>query len=96
MKKLNLGLSIAAGLLGGVFSHYVWTQPVQAQNQAPAPKEMRAQSFVVVNDKGEIQGVLTFGEPKGDRTSIKLYDGKGREIFTAGGDQLRPLSSSLR
>ena len=96
MKKLNLGLSIAAGLLGGVFSHYVWTQPVQAQNQVPAPKELRAQSFVVVNDKGEIQGVLTFGEPKGDRTGIKLYDGKGREIFTAGGDQLRPLSSSVR
>jgi len=96
MKRLNLGLSIAAGLLGGIFSHYVWTQPVQAQNQAPAPKELRAQSFVVVNDKGEIQGVLTFGESKGDRTSIKLYDGKGREILTAGGDQLRPLSSSLR
>ena len=79
-----------------MFSHYVWTQPVQAQNQAPAPKELRAQSFVVVNDKGEIQGVLTFGEPKGDRTSTNLYDGKGREIFTAGGDQLRPLSSSVR
>lgn len=88
MKKLNLGLSIAAGLLGGIFSHYVWTQPVEAQNQAPAPKELRAQSFVVVNDKGEIQAVLTFGKPKDDS--------KGREIFTAGGDQLRPLSSSLR
>ena len=96
MKKLNLGLSIAAGLLGGVFSHYVWTQPVQAQNQAPAPKELRAQSFVVVNDRGEIQAVLTFGKPKDDRTTVKLYDSKGREIFTAGGDQLRPLSSSIR
>ena len=96
MKKLNLGLTIAAGLLGGVFCHYIWTQPVQAQNQTPTPKEVRAQSFVVVNDKGEIQGVLTFGEPKGDRTSVKLYDGKGREIFAAGGDQMRPLSSSVR
>jgi hypothetical protein len=96
MKKLNLGQSIAAGLLGGVFSHYVWTQPVQAQNQTPAPKEVRAESFVVVNDKGEVQGVLTFGEPKNGRTSVKFYDSKGREIFTAGGDQMRPLSSSLR
>ena len=96
MKKLNIGLSIAAGLLGGVFSHYIWTQPLQAQNPVPATKELRAQRLVVVNDKGEIQGVLTFGEPKGDRTSVKLYDGKGHEIFTAGGDQLRPLSSSLR
>jgi len=96
MKKLNLGLSIAAGLLGGGCSHYIWTQPVQAQNQAPAPKELRAQSFVVVNDRGEIQAVLTFGKPKDDRTTVKLYDSKGREIFTAGGDQLRPLSSSIR
>jgi hypothetical protein len=96
MKKLNLGLSIAAGLLGGVFSHYIWIQPVQAQNQAPAPKEVRAQSFVVVNEKGEVQGVLTFGEPSGDRTSVKFYDSKGREIFTAGRSLGRPLSSSVR
>lgn len=95
MRKLNLGLSIAAGLLGGFLSHYVSVRPVHAQTQAPAPKELRAQSFVVVNDKGEIQGVLTFGEPRGDRTSVRIYDGKGREILAAGGDQLRPLSSSL-
>jgi len=102
MKKLNIGLSIAAGLLGGVFSHYIWTQPVQAQNQPspnqnqPAPKEVRAQSFVVVNDKGEVQGVLTFGEPNKGRTSVKLYDSSGREIFSAGGSPMRPLSGALR
>jgi hypothetical protein len=96
MKKLNIGLSIAAGLLGGIFSHYVWTQPVQAQNQTPAPKEVRAQSFVVVNEKGETQGVLTFGEPKNGRTSVKLFDSNGREIFSAGGSPMRPLSGALR
>jgi len=102
MKKLNIGLSIAAGLLAGVFSHYIWTQPVQAQNQPapnqnqPVPKEVRAQSFVVVNDKGEVQGVLTFGEPDKGRTSVKLYDSNGREIFSAGGSQMRPLSGALR
>ena len=96
MKKMNIGLSIAAGLLGGIFSHYVWTQPVQAQNQLPAPKEVRAQSFVVVNEKGELQGVLTFGEPKNGRTSVKLFDSNGREIFSAGGSPMRPLSGALR
>ena len=96
MKKLNIGLSIAAGLLGGIFSHYIWTQPVQAQNQTPAPKEVRAQSFVVVNEKGETQGVLTFGEPKNGRTSVKLFDSNGREIFSAGGSPMRPLSGALR
>ena len=96
MKKLNIGLSIAAGLLGGIFSHYVWTQPVQAQNQTPAPREVRAQSFVVVNEKGETQGVLTFGEPKNGRTSVKLFDSNGREIFSAGGSPMHPLSGALR
>ena len=59
MKKLNLALSIAAGLLGGVLSHYVWTQPVQAQARKPAPKEIRAQSFVLVNDKDQVEGVFS-------------------------------------
>jgi hypothetical protein len=96
MKRLNLGLSIAAGLLGGVFSHYIWTQPVQAQNQPTVTKEVRAQSFVVVNEKGDVQGVLTFGEPKNGRTSVKLFDANGREIFSAGGSPMRPLSGALR
>jgi len=94
MNKLSLGLSIAAGLFGGVLSHYVWTQPVHAQSQAAAPKEVRAQSFVLVNDKGEVQGVFTFDEPKGGRPSVKLLDGKGHEIWSAGGNPLRPLESS--
>jgi hypothetical protein len=96
MKRLNLGLSIAAGLLGGVFSHYIWTQPVQAQNQPTVTKEVRAQSFVVVNEKGDVQGVLTFGEPKNGRTSVKLFDANGREIFSAGGSAVHPLSGALR
>jgi hypothetical protein len=96
MKKLNFGLSIAAGLLGGMFSHYVWTQPVYAQNQTSEPKEVRAQSFVVVNEKGKVQGVLTFGEPKNGRTSVKVFDSNGREIFSAGGSPMRPLSGALR
>ena len=93
MKRLTFVLSIAAGLLGGGLSHYVWTQPVHAQSQTPAPKEIRAQSFVLVNDKGEVQGVFSFDEPKVGRPSIRLFDGNGREIWSAGGAQVRPLSS---
>lgn len=91
MKKLNLALAIVAGLLSGVLSHYVWTQPVQAKSRIPAPKEVRAQSFVLVNDKGEVQGVFSFDESKLGRPSVKLFDSKGREIWSAGGNLLRPL-----
>jgi hypothetical protein len=48
-RKLNLGLSIAAGLLGGFLSHYISPMPVHAQTQAAPPKEIRAQSFVLVD-----------------------------------------------
>jgi hypothetical protein len=93
MKSLPLVLAIATGLLGGVVSHYVWPQPVHAQSQATAPKEVRAQSFVLVNDKGEVQGVFSFDESQAGRPTIKLFDGNGREIWSAGGPQVRPLGA---
>jgi|SRR5579863_304637 len=93
MKKLNLALSIAAGLLGGTLSHYLWTQPVQAQSSAPSPTEVRAQSFVLVDEKGSIQGVFTFDKPKFGPTTIRLLDANGREIWDAGGPSIRPASA---
>ena len=94
MTKLNVVACAAAGLLGGVLSHYIWTQPVQAQARIPDPKEVRAQSFVLVNDKGQVEGVFSFEESKPGRSSVKLFDGKGHEIWRAGGDPLRPLTAN--
>jgi hypothetical protein len=91
MTKLNIVLSVAAGLFGGVLSHYAWTQPVQAQARIPAPKEIRAQSFILVNDKDQVEGVFSFEESKAGRPTVTLFDGKGREIWSAGGDRLHPL-----
>lgn len=34
----RLGLWAAAGLLGGIWSHFVWIHPVQAQSQTPPPE----------------------------------------------------------
>jgi hypothetical protein len=98
LKKLNLALSIAAGLLGGVLSHYVRTQPVQAQARIPASKEIRAQSFALVNDKDQVEGVFSVDLSKLGRPIVKLFDSKGHEIWSAGGDPLRPLiaNDSLR
>jgi hypothetical protein len=85
-------LSLAAGILGGILSHYAWMQPVLAQSQA-APSEVRAQSFALVNDKGEVQAVFSSEEAKDGRSTVKLLDRNGREIWSAGGPQVRPLGS---
>ena len=73
-------VSLAAGLLGGAISHYVSPQLVHAQSEAL--KELRAKSFVLVNEKGTILGTLT---DEGGRPSLKLYDERGQEIWSAGG-----------
>jgi hypothetical protein len=53
-RAMNVGLSLAAGLLGGVLSHYVSPESVHAQLKAAFPKEIAAQSFVLVNEKGRV------------------------------------------
>jgi hypothetical protein len=80
MNKRNVVLSFAAGLLGGTISHYVSPQLVRAQSQAP--KELRAESFLLVNEKGIVLGTLS---DEGGRPSLRLFDERGREIWRAGG-----------
>jgi hypothetical protein len=80
MNKRSVVLSFAAGLLGGAISHYFSPQLVHAQAQAP--KELRAESFVLVNVKGAILGTLS---DEGGRPSLRLFDARGQEIWSAGG-----------
>ena len=84
MKQLNLTLAFAAGLIGGVLSHYVWAQPVQAQSQTP--KEIRAQSFVLEDADGKRLGMFSVQarRPSGREASgsIRLFDDRGREIWS--------------
>ena len=80
MNKRNIVLSFAAGLLGGALSHYLSPQLVHAQSQAP--KEIRAENFVLVNAKGTVLGTLS---DEGGRPSLKLFDARGQEIWSAGG-----------
>jgi hypothetical protein len=80
MNKRNVVLSLAAGLLGGAISHYLSPELVHAQSQAP--KEFRAESYVLVNEKGTIIGTLC---NESGRPSLKLFDDQGREIWSAGG-----------
>ena len=54
MNKRSIVLSFAAGLLGGAISHYLSPQLVHAQSRAP--KEIRAENFVLVNAQGNVLG----------------------------------------
>src|SRR5579872_2972473 len=86
MKRLNLLLAFSAGLLGGLCSRYFSPPFVHAQSEMPPPREVRAQSFVLVNDKGLILG--TFSAGARDRPVIKLFDVSGHDIWSAGGPSL--------
>ena len=93
MKKLNLTLALAAGLLGGILSHYAVVTPIaHAQMQTLAPKEIQAQSFVLVDERGEISGVFAFDDQ--GRPIIRLFH-EGREIWSAGGSLFRQLWGSV-
>jgi len=85
-RKLNLSLALAAGLLGGVLSRYVTPLPVQAQASPPS-KELRAQSFVLVDDKNDIVGTFTAsttGPKPGQNQTVVLLDRNDKEIWRAG------------
>jgi hypothetical protein len=79
-RTLTLSLALAAGLFGGLLSRYMTLLPVLAQTGAP--KEMKAQSFVLVDAKDTVVGTF---KPSSDRIpTVVLLDRNGREIWRAG------------
>ncbi len=58
-RKTNLILALAAGLVGGLLSRYINPMPAFAQTQL-VPKEIRAQSFVLVDEQGTAFGLMGF------------------------------------
>ena len=78
-RKTNLILAMAAGLMGGLISRYINPIPAYAQAQS-APKEIRARSFVLVDEQGTAFGLLGF-TPRG-LPIIKLLDERGRTIWS--------------
>ena len=78
MRIRIVAAAFAAGLLGGIATHYVWPRSVLADSAAV---EIRARKFVLVNERGEVIG--TFAEET-DGPALKLFDTSGREIWAAG------------
>jgi hypothetical protein len=60
-RKVSLGFVLAAGLLGGVFARYLTPPAVLAQAQVL--KEIKAQSFVLTDEKGNIVGTIKSAPP---------------------------------
>ncbi|MBZ5675665.1 MAG: hypothetical protein LAP61_15600 [Acidobacteriia bacterium] len=110
--KLVIVYALVAGLVGGLLTRYVAPPAAFAQNQTPVIKEIRAQSFTLVDSSNRIVGTFTSDadgppapppapgsitppplrrSPVG-RSRIVLRDSDGREIWSAGEAQIRPLS----
>ena len=93
-RKMNLVLSLAAGLLGGWVSHYVSPASVHAAQIAP-PKEIRAQSFVLVNADGSPAGL--FGFDRNGRPTVTLFDPTGKAVWSTNGQtNPKPLAISAK
>jgi hypothetical protein len=100
-KHLNLGLALVAGLLGGLLSRYIAPPAAFSQNLTPVTKEIRAQSFVIVDADGRTVAAFApdpallklarlAGQPLLGR--ILVLDSNGREIWSAGGSPFRAPS----
>jgi hypothetical protein len=84
-RQSNLILALAVGLLGGFLSRYIQPAPVLAQAQTPPPKEIQAQTFVLVDDKNNIVGTFKSSvTPPGQTPTVVFLDRTGHEIWRAG------------
>ena len=100
-QKWTLVIALAAGFVGGAISNRFSLVPVHAQNSNASPKEIRAQSFVLVDPSDRALGTFTVeplvpqyvkGRPVVE-PHVVLRDSEGREIWRAGGSAIRPLMS---
>ena len=104
--KINVALALIAGLLGGLLTRYIVPPAAFAQNQAPITKEIRAQSFTLIDPSDHTVGTFTSAAPDpGTIPSpnqiapgrplpmrVVLRDSNGREIWSSSGTAIRPLS----
>ena len=88
MKIVNALLALCAGLLGGVVSHYLLSQPIKT---TAIPSVVAAQKFVLVDGAGIPIGTFETRPQTGTVPSIVLYDALGREIWRAT-QSVRPLT----
>jgi hypothetical protein len=82
-RTLTATLALAAGMLGGLLSHYITPATVLAQTQTQ--KEIKAQSFVLVDEKNNVVGTFKpLDNPIAGAPTVVLLDRNGRELWRAG------------
>lgn len=72
--KTTFVLALAAGFLGGIVSQHVALPLVYAQEPTPIPTEIRAESFVIVDQDGKPRGA--FGINKKWGPAVEIIDSK--------------------
>jgi hypothetical protein len=113
--QITIALALIAGLFGGLFARYLAPPAAFAQDQSLATKEIRAQSFSLVDPADRTVGTFTVEPLRGGAgpeiilrspqapgnqfapqrpvpMRIVLRDGNGRELWSAGGTVIHPLS----
>jgi hypothetical protein len=90
-RSLHLAIAAAAGLLGGIVSTYLAPALVHAQTTPPVPAMIAAQRFLLMSDKGQRLGEISVDSS--GKSSIRLFDTNGRVLWSAGGEQFKPLGT---
>jgi hypothetical protein len=88
--KANWMLCLAAGIIGGVVSHYAWAPSVSAQIVGQ-PRQVRAQEFVITDEHNQTEATLTVTEVRG-REVFEILGNDGQVIWSAGGGLVHPLA----
>lgn len=57
--KTTIALALGAGIIGGMLTRHVAPPSVSAQDKALVTREMRAQSFVLVDPADRVVGTFT-------------------------------------
>jgi hypothetical protein len=63
--KANWVLCLVAGIIGGAVAHFAWIPPVHAQVFDIVPQQVRAQQFVLVDEKDRTFATLAVTEING-------------------------------
>jgi hypothetical protein len=99
-RTFTVALALAAGFVGSLLTRYIAPPAALAQTQTPVAKEIRAQSFTLVDSSDHVAGTFTVESVNRVPQSpsqfppqrIVLRDFNGREIWSAGGNAIRPVS----
>ncbi len=96
-KTLTVVPAIAAGFLGGIVTRYVAPPAAFAQTQAPATKEVRAESFALVDSSDHTVATFTVESGAGSASNshsrrVVLRDAHGHTIWSAGGSGIQPVT----